>query len=93
MTTLDATKLSRIKTQVGVFPALTKERLMLLAQAIWDAAQAEQREEDAKLCKENCAGYEYSRDRQGPCLTEFPKECGGRHDGMTYAAAIRGQTK
>ena len=50
MTTLDATKLSRIKTQVGVFPALTKERLMLLAQAIWDAAQAEQREEDAKIC-------------------------------------------
>lgn len=48
-----------------------------------------EREECAKLCEENCAGYSYGRNNQGPCLTEFPKESGGRHDGMTYAAAIR----
>lgn len=48
-----------------------------------------EREACARLCEDNCAGYSYGRESQGPCLTEFPKEGGGRHDGMTYAAAIR----
>lgn len=51
-----------------------------------------EREACAKLCEDNCAGYSYGRETQGPCLTEFPKGGGGRHDGMTYAAAIRARS-
>ena len=47
-----------------------------------------QREIDAALCADNCAGYNYDRGSQGPCLSPFDKECGGRHHGMTYASAI-----
>lgn len=54
---------------------------------IWEASQKAEREACAKLCEDNCAGYDYAQAEF--CLTEFPKECGGRHDGMTYAKAIR----
>ena len=43
----------------------------------------------AKLCEENCAGHSYGGGLNGPCLSAFSKESGGRHDGMTYAEAIR----
>jgi len=68
---------------------LSYDSMFLFARDAWDAAKAVEREECAKICEENCAGYSYGRDKQGPCLTEFPKESGGRHDGMTYADAIR----
>lgn len=67
-------------------------RMHCTAQWLHDFAHsvaAFEREACAKLCEDNCAGYSYGRETQGPCLTEFPKEGGGRHDGMTYAAAIR----
>lgn len=56
---------------------------------IWQAARAAALEEAAQLCESQCAGISYANGNLGPCLTEFPKECGGRHDGMTYADAIR----
>lgn len=59
---------------------------LVLEHAINEAILAE-REACAELCEDNCAGYDYAQAEF--CLTEFPKECGGRHDGMTYAKAIR----
>ena len=56
---------------------------------LWQAARAAALEEAAQLCESQCAGISYANGNQGPCLTEFPKKCGGRHDGMTYADAIR----
>ena len=69
-------------------PGMPADKIKL-ANAAWEAATLAEREACARLCEDNCAGYSYGRDSQGPCLTEFPKEGGGRHDGMTYAAAIR----
>jgi len=79
--------ISNMARQFGVWAGYEgePEYLYLFAEAI----AAAERERCAKVCEENCAGYNYDRGNQGPCLTEFVKECGGRHDGMTYAAAIR----
>jgi len=60
----------------------------LLAEFVEHEINAE-REACANLCEENCAGWVYLNGKQGPCLTEFPKDAGGRHDGMAYADAIR----
>lgn len=52
-----------------------------------------EREECAKLCEDNCAGYQYGNGPSKPVLSPFHKECGGRHDGMTYAIAIRSRSE
>ena len=64
-----------------------------VADKAWQAALAWAYEDAARFCESNCAGISYANGNQGPCLTEFPKECGGRHDGMTYAEAIRERAK
>ena len=68
-------------TMYGEFAVEVAKRVVLL-----------EREACAQLCENNCAGYSYGRHTQGSCLTEFPKESGGRHDGVTYAEAIRNRT-
>lgn len=57
------------------------------------AVAAAVKEEDARICEENIAGISYGRTSQGPCLSPCDKAGGGRHDGMTYAAAIRASIK
>lgn len=65
--------------------ALYEDELVSFASLVAAAKQ----EECAKLCEDNFVGLNYSRIELGPCLTEFPKDGGDRHDGMTYAIAIR----
>lgn len=50
MTTLDASKLKRIMTMAGA-PEAAVVRVPPGWQAIWKAAQAEQREEDSQKCR------------------------------------------
>lgn len=78
------------KVTVGEYPI--GEDCIKFANRIAALVAAAERERIAQLCENNCAGISYDRNNQGPCLTTFDKECGGRHDGMTYAAAIRALT-
>jgi len=77
MSTLDITKLKRIMVMAELDPTFSTPH-PAIAQALWQAAQEEQREEDAKLCVS--LGNEPWADIEGPT----PEDC---------AAAIRGQTK
>ena len=58
MTILDQSKLKRILTQLEITWGHPDE--MHMAQAIWSAAQAEQREADAVICDDlkNYFGYQ-----------------------------------
>ena len=55
MTLLDKSKLKRILTQANLMDQVVSITGMLEeAQAIWDAAQTEQREVDARICDGHC---------------------------------------
>ena len=57
MTLLDKSKLKRILTQANLMDQIVSITGMLAeAQAIWNAAQAEQREADAQLCERYMRG-------------------------------------
>ena len=51
MTALTNEKLKRILTLAGIEATRDAEYFLSEAQAVWDAAQAEQKEVDAKLCE------------------------------------------
>ena len=59
MTLLDKSKLKRILTQANLMDQIVSITGMLAeAQALWNAAQAEQREADAQLCMSLCSVIE-----------------------------------
>ena len=52
----------------------------------WQAATLAERERNARLCEEN----QVASSTHGPTkLAKWDGSFGGRHEGMTYAAAIR----
>ena len=58
MTTLDNSKLKRIMAMTGFIKSEYEHLDIHLFQAIWRAAQAEQREEDARICMSLCSVIE-----------------------------------